>query len=102
MPNIFKKARLAITSRYNYNKDLTDLQKIRLEVCRTCPHNSDNVKHVYFIHKVYLRLNKLLNNIFGLSATENSICTLCGCNLIFKSSQEDKSDWCEVGKWDNI
>lgn len=102
MLNILRKAKLAILSRYNHTGELTESQKKRLIVCSTCPYNSDNKEKKSLKDKIFLFLNRQMNYLFGVGTTENSICTLCGCNLIFKSAQEERSDWCEIGKWDNI
>ena len=102
MQNIFRKAKLAVTSRLNYKKELTPTQIKRLQVCKTCPLNSDNKENKTNRDKVFMLLNRLLDKVFGIVTTEDAICLQCGCNLIHKSSQEDKQDWCGLGKWDNI
>jgi protein-arginine kinase activator protein McsA len=102
MLSILKKAKLAIKSRIEYNEELTDLQKKRLSVCKPCPYNSDNKLELSMIETMMFRMNKILNFIMGVKVTEDAICTVCTCNLIFKSSQEDPENMCPKGKWNNI
>lgn len=101
MSTIFKKASLAIKSRKEYKKTLTDKQKSRLAICKDCPFNSDNKEQLNLIDTFKLRLNKMLNFIMRVSVDDDSICTICGCNLIFKSSQEDPENMCPLKKWEN-
>ena len=35
--------KVAIQSRKNYKKEVTEEQKERLKICKTCPFNSNNV-----------------------------------------------------------
>lgn len=100
--NIFKIPYLAIRSRLEYNKILTDRQVKRLEVCKTCEYNSDNNKEITITEIFMYRLNKVLNFIMRIKVTEDSICTICTCNLIFKSSQEDPENMCPKNKWINL
>lgn len=102
MSSIFKKAHLAIKSRREYQKNLTPLQKKRLDVCRECPINSDNKEQLTLMDTFKMRLNKMLNFFMNVSVDDDSICTDCGCNLIFKSSQEDPENMCPLKKWDNL
>jgi hypothetical protein len=102
MSTIFKKLQLAIKSRREYQKTLTPLQKSRLDICRECPLNSDNKEQLTLLDTFKMRLNKILNFIMNVSVDDNSICTSCGCNLIFKSSQEDPENMCPLKKWDNL
>lgn len=102
MKSILNKARLAIKSRREYQKTLTKLQKDRLSICRVCPLNSDNKSQLTFKDECKMFLNKVLNFIMRVSVDDNSICTSCGCNLIFKSSQEDPENMCPEEKWNNI
>lgn len=99
MSSIFKKAQLAIKSRLEYQKTLTTLQKKRLEICRVCPLNSDNKKQLSLSDSFKMMLNKILNFVMNVSVDDNSICTSCGCNLIFKSSQKDPENMCPLKKW---
>lgn len=102
MKSILNKIRLAIKSRKEYQKTLTELQKKRLKVCKVCPTNSDNKSQLTFEDKVKMAMNKTLNFIMRVSVDDDSICTNCGCNLIFKSSQEDPENMCPEGKWNNL
>lgn len=102
MLNILNKARLAIKSRLEYKKELSEIQLKRLNVCNGCPFNSDNKEEKTVKDKSFINLNKLLDFLFNIKTTEDAICLQCGCNLVHKSSQEQKSDWCNLGKWDNI
>jgi protein-arginine kinase activator protein McsA len=99
MSSIFKKAQLAIKSRLEYQKTLTTLQKKRLEICRVCPLNSDNKKQLSLSDSFKMTLNKILNFVMNVSVDDNSMCTSCGCNLIFKSSQKDPENMCPLKKW---
>lgn len=101
MSTIFKKIYLAIKSRKEYSKTLTIKQKKRLDICKDCPLNSDNKIQLTLLDTFKMRLNKILNFIMRVSVDNNSICTYCGCNLIFKSSQEDPENMCPLNKWDN-
>lgn len=100
--NIFKIPYLAIKSRLEYKEDLTEIQKKRLSICKSCPLNSDNKLDLSIIETMMFRANKILNFIMGVKVTEDAICTVCTCNLIFKSSQEDQENMCPEGKWNNI
>ena len=102
MSSIFKKAHLAIKSRREHKGVLTPLQKKRLAICKDCPLNSDNKEQLSLMDTLKMRLNKMLNFIMNVSVDDNSICTSCGCNLIFKSSQKDPENMCPLKKWDNI
>lgn len=100
--NIYKIAKLAIKSRKEYNSELTELQKKRLKVCETCEFNSDNDNNHSTRTFLMYRVNKILNFIMGVEVTEDAICTVCTCNLIFKSSQEDPENMCPKDKWNNL
>ena len=89
----------AVKSRLEYKKDLTEEQKRRLSICKVCPYNSDNKKELKFKDIVMIYLNRIINFILRVHVTEEAICTLCGCQLIHKSSQEDNEHKCELGKW---
>lgn len=102
MSTILKKGYLAIKSRLEYKKILTEKQKARLAICKDCPLNSDNKEQLTLLDNFKLRLNKILNFLTSVSVDDNSICTSCGCNLIFKSSQEDPENMCPLKKWDNL
>jgi hypothetical protein len=102
MSSIFKKAHLAIKSRREYQKTLTPLQKSRLEFCKECPLNSDNKEQLSLLDTFKMRLNKILNFLMNVSVDDDSICTSCGCNLIFKSSQKDPENMCPLEKWNNL
>lgn len=102
MSTIFSKVRLAIKSRREYNKTLTPLQKKRLSICRECPLNSDNKEQLTLLDTFKVRLNKMLNFFMGVIVDDDSICTSCGCNLIFKSSQDTPENMCPLEKWNNL
>jgi protein-arginine kinase activator protein McsA len=102
MKNIFKSAHLAIKSRREHNGKLTEQQKIRLSVCKDCPLNSDNKEQLTLLDTFKIRLNKILNFFMSVSVDDDSVCTSCGCNLVFKSSQQDPENMCPLGKWDNL
>lgn len=102
MLSILKKAKLAIKSRREYNEILTETQKNRLSICKPCPYNSDNKLDLSLVETFMFRANKILNFIMRVKVTEDAICTVCTCNLIFKSSQEDPENMCPKGKWNNI
>jgi len=102
MSNIFKKLQLAIKSRREYQKTLTPSQKSRLAICKDCPLNSDNKNELSLLDSFKMRLNKILNFLMNVSVDDDSICTSCGCNLIFKSSQKDPENMCPLDKWNNL
>jgi hypothetical protein len=102
MRSIFKIPYLAIKSRLEYSSELTDLQIKRLEFCRKCPFNSDNDKNHSIKTLLMYRVNKILNFIMRVKVTDDAICTVCTCNLIFKSSQEDPENMCPKNKWNNL
>jgi len=102
MKSILNKARLAIKSRLEYKGTLTEQQKERLKICGECPLNSDNKEQLILIDTFKIRINKILNFLTGVSVDNDSICTSCGCNLIFKSSQNDPENMCPEGKWNNL
>jgi hypothetical protein len=100
--NIFKIPYLAIKSRREYNEVLTDTQKKRLDVCKSCPFNSDNKLDLSMAETMMFRINKILNFIMRVKVSNDAICTICTCNLIFKSSQEDPENMCPKNKWNNL
>jgi hypothetical protein len=100
--NIFKIPYLAIKSRREYNEVLTDTQKKRLDVCKSCPFNSDNKLDLSMTETMMFRINKILNFIMRVKVSNDAICTICTCNLIFKSSQEDPENMCPKNKWNNL
>lgn len=102
MKSILNKIRLAIKSRLEYRGTLTEQQKERLRICEGCPLNSDNKEHLTLMDTLKMRMNKILNFLMSVSVDEDSICTSCGCNLIFKSSQNDPENMCPEGKWNNL
>jgi protein-arginine kinase activator protein McsA len=102
MKNIFKIAYLAIKSRAEHNGKLTEQQKKRLSVCKECPLNSDNKDQLTLLDTFKIRINKILNFFMRVSVTDDSICTSCGCNLVFKSSQQDPENMCPLDKWNNL
>lgn len=102
MSSIFKKLQLAIKSRREHQKTLTPLQKSRLAICKDCPLNSDNKEQLNLLDSLKIRLNKVLNFLMNVSVDDDSICTSCGCNLIFKSSQKDPENMCPLKKWENL
>lgn len=99
---IIKKIKAAFKSRLEHKKELTDLQKKRLAVCKTCPFNSENKDKKTRKEKFFMFLNKTLNFICGVSVTEEAVCLDCGCQIFFKSTQEAKDLICQKGKWNNI
>lgn len=100
--NIFKIPYLAIKSRLEHKETLTEEQTRRLEICRKCQFNSDNNKSLSMVEGIMYKANKILNFIMQVKVTEDSICTICTCNLIFKSSQEDPENMCPKKKWNNL
>lgn len=69
----------------------------RLEICKTCPFNTDNIAKKSFSDQVKIKANKFLNLILGKKVTEEATCSLCGCMLIFKAAEEDEE--CPIKKW---
>ena len=83
-------------SRKEYGQ-MKDFQLERLEICKTCPFNSANKKEKTVKDKVNKQINKFLDFLYGIKVSDESFCTLCGCNLIHKSSQKDEN--CDKEKW---
>jgi hypothetical protein len=102
MKNIFKIPYLAIKSRMEHSGELTKQQKNRLSICKDCPLNSYNKEQLTLLDTFKIRINKILNFLMSVSVNDNSVCTLCGCNLVFKSSQQDPENMCPLGKWNNL
>lgn len=75
----------------NKNNIKDDWYYERLEICRTCPLNSKNSdpKEKTIRYKILRLLN--LNEDF---------CTVCGCELKAKASEEMEE--CPEGKWKQI
>ena len=94
-----RKLKAAIQSRREYKKERTEEQKRRLEICKKCPFNSNNVKQLKNKDKVAIQFNKFLNFIFGVEVDDEAICTKCGCNLIHKSTQTEEELKCPEKKW---
>ena len=86
-------------SRVEYKDELTETQEDRLDICKKCPHNSENQSDLSFTVKFYIFLNQLLNRCYGLKVLVNSVCVLCGCSLVHMSSQEDEENKCKLKKW---
>jgi len=86
-------------SRVNYKNDLTEEQKRRLNICKTCPYNSDNKKQYTIKQKIFIFLNKIVNKIYGLNVLVDAVCTVCGCGIVFMSTQEDEEQKCKLKKW---
>lgn len=96
LKNITNTLKSISISRKEYG-NLKDYQLERLKICKKCPHNSDNKNRLTIKEKLLKQLNKLLDFLYGIKVTEDAICTLCGCNLIHKTSQ--KSENCDINKW---
>ena len=96
---VMKKLKNIILSRQNYRKEniITPHQQKRLNICKSCPLNSDNKKVKSFRDKILIKTNKFLDFLFGIKVTEEAICTGCGCNLIHKTSQTEEN--CPKEKW---
>ena len=91
--------RVAIQSRKNYKKEVTEEQKEILKICKTCPFNSNNVNQKRFKDKVMIFLNNFLNYIYGVETDEDAICIKCGCQLLHKSTQTEEELKCPLKKW---
>lgn len=93
----------AIKSRKQFKKELTPLQIKRLRKCSSCPFLSSNKKQKTFKDNLMLFLNKSLNYIFRIPNVKNTdICTDCGCDVVFKSTQEAEDLICQQKEWDNL
>lgn len=99
MKNLVKKSRAIISARRNFKKETTEEQKHRLEICSNCEYNSNNKKKLSFRDKVMLFLNHFLNVIFGVYIDLEAICTLCGCEIVHKTTQTDEELKCPLKKW---
>ena len=95
---IINKIKAIHRSRKEFKEELTEEQKRRLEICKLCVHNSEN--NVMGIREtIMLYLNKLLNRFYGLRVLVESVCMICGCQLVFITGQEDVENKCKLGKW---
>lgn len=93
----------AIKTRKEFKEELTELQIKRLKECSECPFLSSNKKKKSLKDKWMLFLNKALNFIFRIpNVNDTDICTDCGCDVIFKSTQEAEDLICQQKKWDNL
>jgi hypothetical protein len=102
MNGIIKNLRIlkaALESRKNYKKEVTQEQKKRLDICKICPLNSNNVEQKRFKDKVMMLLNNFLNFIYGVEVDDEAICTKCSCQLIHKSTQTEEELKCPLKKW---
>jgi len=102
MKRLISKIWLPVKSRLEYKGELTELQKERLKICGKCPHNSDNKEAKTLLDRLKIMANQTLNILTGVSISKDSVCLQCGCELVFKSSQEDQENMCPLGKWNNI
>lgn len=102
MKKLVNKILTPITSRVKYDGSLTELQIKRLNVCATCPHNSENKGVKSLLDRFKMMANQTLNFFTGIKVTDESVCLLCGCQILFKSGQGDKENMCEINKWDNL
>lgn len=91
--------KVAHSSRMMIKKELTEIQQDRLNICKGCEFNSDNVKKLTFKNKIFKLLNKIFNKFYRLKITVNAICTLCGCDLSVMSSVYEEKTECKLGKW---
>jgi hypothetical protein len=93
----------AIKTRKEFKEELTELQIKRLKECSKCPFLSSNKKKKNLKDKWMLFLNKALNFIFRIpNVKDTDICTDCGCDVIFKSTQEAEDLICQQKKWNNL
>lgn len=90
---------MAHLSRMMFKEEVTETQKKRLEICKTCVFNSDNKDKLGIKDKFYKVINKAFNRFYGLKVTLESICTLCGCDIVMKSSVFSDKNECQAGKW---
>lgn len=98
--NILNKMLIPFKSRREYKEELTEEQKRRLDICSSCPFNSDiSDGNMSLKNKIYLFLNKQLNRWYGLKLTIDAICLVCGCGIVFMSSQEAEENKCKLKKW---
>jgi len=102
MKKLINKVSAPITSRLKHDGSMTELQIKRLKVCATCPHNSENKSVKSLLDRFKMMVNQSLNFFTGIKDTDESVCLLCGCQILFKSGQKDKENMCEINKWDNL
>lgn len=86
-----------INSRLKPKDTEQDWVKERLEICRKCPFNTDNIVKKTFKDNMKIKANKFLNLILGKKVTDEATCSICGCMLIFKAAEE--SEYCPKHKW---
>lgn len=85
-------------ARMMFKEDMTEVGKARLEICKGCPLNTDNRKNKTFREKAWIAANKVFNRLYGIKVSIDSVCTACGCGVIFLAQGEDKNG-CEKNKW---
>lgn len=99
--SILNKITVPFKSRREYKEELTLEQERRLSICKKCPKNSDNSDGKMTIKsKVYLFLNKIFNRFYGLKVTIDAICMVCGCGIVFMTTQTEDENKCKLKKWD--
>lgn len=99
LKSILNRLLLPFKSRKEYKEELTKEQIRRLNICNKCKYNSDNSNNLTLRNKIYLKLNSFLNKFYGLKVTLNAICMVCGCGLVFLTTQMEEENKCKLRKW---
>lgn len=97
--NLWTKIKAIHTSRVEFREELTDRQIERLKICSMCKYNSDNSEKHSITTKIFIFLNRLLNEVYGLRVLIDAVCTVCGCQIVHLTTQEEVENKCKKKKW---
>lgn len=76
--------------------------KLRRQVCKSCPTNSNNLKKLNLKTKILIFLSDLLTFITFRKKTTLGTCSHpdCGCDIFFKTQEENEE--CPENNWTSI
>lgn len=96
--SILNKIKSVHYSRKFYKKEISKEQQLKLDICEGCEFNSDCKKVKGIRNIFYKNINKFLNYMYGLKVDVSAFCVVCGCGLMFLTS-DFSSEKCKKGKW---
>lgn len=85
-------------ARLMFKEGMTEESNRRLEICKTCPYNTDNRENKTFREFFWIWANKVFNRLYGIKVSTESVCSVCGCGTIFLA-QGESADGCKKNKW---
>jgi len=91
------KIKKIILSRLSPKDTDKDWIKDRLEICKSCPFNTDNIEQKTVLDTIKINGNRVVNFILGKKVSDEATCNVCGCMLVFKVAEED--EYCPKNKW---